>query len=147
MQNRVEDAEQEFHQALRLNPSSQTARNNLGLVLARKNAARDAVANWQSAGDAASAHNNLAAVLIEKGNYAEARQELQIALGYNRSLPAALRNLELVSRLDGNPAIVPGKTGETGGWKAFKRLFVGPLDEPRKAAAKTETEQAAGEMR
>jgi Flp pilus assembly protein TadD len=149
MQNHLDDAEKEFHQALALNPSSATARNNLGLVLARRDASRDAVANWQTAGDAATAHNNLAVVLIEKGNYPEARKELQVALGYNRSLPAALKNLELVSRLDGNPATFPGKGSETGGggWKSLKRLFVGPLDEPRKAAAKTESERAAGEMR
>ena len=46
---------------------------------------REAVANWQSASDPATAHNNLAAVWIEKGNYPEARKELDLALGYNRA--------------------------------------------------------------
>jgi len=92
------------------------------------------VANWQAASDPATAHNNLAAVLIEKGNYPAARKELEIALGYNKAHPAALKNLELVSRLDGGPVLLHVKPSYTrwDRWKTgFKRLFVGPLDQPR----------------
>jgi hypothetical protein len=81
--------------------------------------------------------------LIEKGNYPEARKELQIALGYNRAHPAALKNLELVSRLDGSAATMPSTQTRTGWerWKAgFIHLFVGPLD-----GTKTETDKAASE--
>ena len=59
------------------------------MALANSNAAQ-AISNWQTASDPATAHSNLAAVWIEKGNYAEARKELVIALGYNRTHPAAL---------------------------------------------------------
>jgi Flp pilus assembly protein TadD len=131
-QSRLEEASGEFREALRLNPASQVARNNLGMALANLNAAQ-AIANWQSASDPATAHNNLAAVWIEKGNYPEARKELNIALGYNRAHQAALKNLELVSRLDGNPAAIPADASETRWqrWKTgFKRLFVGPLENP-----------------
>ena len=139
MQKRPDEAAAEFREALRLNPASDLARNNLGLALADQNANQQAVANWQSAGDPASAHNNLAAVLIQKGNYSEARKELQIALGYNKAHPAALKNLELVSRLDGNAATMPTSQIKTGWerWKAgFIRLFVGPLDDTKAEADK-----------
>ena len=135
MQKRNEEAAGEFREALRLNPGSQVARNNLGLALANQNAAEQAVASWRSASDDATAHNNLAAVWIEKGNYAAARKELQIALGYNVSHPAALRNLELVSRLDGNPATLGPEPVERSVWERWKagfiRLWVGPLDDSR----------------
>ena len=89
MQKRDADAAAEFREALRINPSSALARNNLGLALASTDTAQ-AVSNWQAASDPATAHNNMATVWIEKGNWEEARKELAIALGYNRSHPAAL---------------------------------------------------------
>jgi tetratricopeptide (TPR) repeat protein len=139
MQKKVDEAAVEFREALRLNPASDVARNNLGIALADQNANQQAVASWQSASDPASAHNNLAAVLIQKGNYPDARKELEIALGYNRAHPAALRNLELVSRLDGSSATMPSSQTKTNWerWKAgFIRLFVGPLDESKADADK-----------
>lgn len=139
MQKRNDEAAQEFREALKLNSGSQVARNNLGLALANQDATVDAVASFQSAADAATAHNNLAALWMEKGNYSAARKELELALRYNDNFPAALRNLELLSRLDGSPASFQARQAETGWerWKAgVKKLFVGPLDEPRKDAAK-----------
>ncbi len=150
MQKKSAEAAVEFREALKLNPRSQVAQNNLGLALANQNASGEAVAHWQSAADAATAHNNLAAVLIEKGNYPAARKELEISLSYNRNLPAALRNLELVSRLDGKPAQLSAKPDQTGWerWKTgIKKLFVGPLDEERKEPAKTGSAPAPGEER
>ncbi|MBZ5620596.1 MAG: tetratricopeptide repeat protein [Acidobacteriia bacterium] len=160
MQKKNDAAAAEFREALKRNPRSPVAHNNLGLALANQNATGEAVATWQSAAGAAVAHNNLAAVLIEKGNYPAARKELEISLDYNRSLPAALRNLELVSRLDGNPALFhvkqgdgppfPVKQDQTGWerWKAsFKKLFVGPLDNSRKDPDKTASAPASGEER
>lgn len=140
MQKKNEEAAAEFREALRLNPGSEIARNNLGTALALSNATAQAIATWQSATGAAGAHNNLAAVWIEKGNYAEARKELDVALGYNRSHPAALRNLELVTRLDGQPATLGAEAGDlrrNSTWSRFKRLFVGPLDDSKDGAAKT----------
>jgi Flp pilus assembly protein TadD len=135
MQKKSEEASAEFREALRLNPASQVARNNLGVALATSNT-QQAIANWQSSADPATAHSNLAAVWIEKGNYAEARKELNIALGYNKTHPAALKNMELVSRLDGNPATIPAKSSDSRWerWKTgFKRLWVGPLADSKPA--------------
>lgn len=135
MQKKSVEAAGEFREALRLNPASQVAHNNLGMALASQDAKAQAIASWQSAADPATAHNNMAAVLIEKGNYAEARQELQMALSYNRAHPAALKNLELLSRLDGNAAALPAQQSEKTRWERWKtgfaRLFVGPLDDTR----------------
>jgi tetratricopeptide (TPR) repeat protein len=146
MQKKSEEAAAEFREALRLNPSSEVARNNLGLALANSNAPNQAVASWQSTSDPASAHNNLAVVWIEKGNYPEARKELELALSLNKNHAAALRNLELVSRLDGSPAAVAlspelDQTRWTRWRASVKRLFVGPLDEPRKDVSKTASAQ------
>jgi tetratricopeptide (TPR) repeat protein len=145
MQKKNEEAAIEFRAALKLNPASELARNNLGLALANSNTAQ-AVASWQSTSDPASAHNNLAVVWMEKGNYAEARKELELALGYDRKNAAALKNLELVSRMTGTPATVtmleqPSATRWVRVKTSVKRLFVGPLEEPRKDVAKTASAQ------
>ena len=123
MQKREPEAAQEFRTALKLNSSSQVARNNLALALAGQNQNAEAVAAWQTATDPATAHSNLAAVLIEKGNYTDARKELSLALSYNATNSAALKNLELVSRLDGKPATVPSKSQETL-WERLRNGFV-----------------------
>lgn len=139
MQKKSEEAAAEFKEALRLNPASQVARNNLGLALANSNT-QQALASWQATSDPATAHSNLAAVWIEKGNYAEARKELTLALGYNKSHSAALRNMELVARLDGKMVeMSPKPAGNRWNrWKTgFKRLFVGPLDDSKAAPVKT----------
>jgi tetratricopeptide (TPR) repeat protein len=141
MQKKNDEAAEEFRTALKLDPKSQVARNNLGLVLANQNAAEQAVASFQAASDPATAHNNLAAVWIEKGNYQAARKELEVALSYNKTHPAALKNLELVGRLDGQAATLPVESVEPsrwGRWKTgFRKLFVGQLDDPKPEAAKT----------
>jgi tetratricopeptide (TPR) repeat protein len=140
MQKKYQESAIEFREALKLNPGSAIARNNLATALAHSNATAQAVATWQSATDAASAHNNLAAVWMEKGNYGEARKELGLALGYNKSHPAALRNLELVARLDGQPAASSVNADQTG-WARFiaglKKLFVGPLENTKDGAVST----------
>jgi tetratricopeptide (TPR) repeat protein len=141
MQKKNEEAAVEFREALKLNPASELARNNLGIALANSNAAAQAVANWQSTSNPASAHNNLAVVWMEKGNYAEARKELELALSYDKNNAAALKNLELVSRMSGKPATVTLDQPTATRWarwkKSVKHLFVGPLDEPRTDVAKT----------
>jgi tetratricopeptide (TPR) repeat protein len=143
MQKKNDEAAKEFRAALRLNPNSPMARNNLGLVLANQNAAEQAIASFQSTSDPATAHNNLAAVWIEKGNYGAARKELEVALSYNKTHSAALKNLELVGRLDGNAAtlrVQPAAASRWVRWKGgFRRLFVGPLDDSKTDAAETAT--------
>ncbi len=105
LQGRKPEAAEEFRMALKLSPYSEIARNNLGLALSDQ--PQEAITMWQSVSDPATAHSNMAALLIEQGRYAEARKEIDLALGYNRKHTAALRNLELVSRLDGKPAVIP----------------------------------------
>jgi tetratricopeptide (TPR) repeat protein len=124
MQGKNEAATAEFQEALRLNPRSVVARNNLSLALANK--PEQAVQNLLAVTDAASAHNNMAALLIEQARYEEARKELDLALGYNRNHTSALNNLRLVSQLDGKPAFIRIKPVQSrwtkvksGLWKAF----------------------------
>ena len=131
MQKRYGEAVGEFQQAIKLNPASEIARNNLGTALAAQNSSSQAMASFQAGTDRATAHNNLAAVLMENGNYTEARKELNIALGYNGAHPAALKNLELLSRLDGHDATLPKPYTQTR-WQRFKaglaRLFGNSTD-------------------
>lgn len=107
MQGQTGPAADEFRAALELNHDSRIARNNLGMAMAATPA--EAVLNWQSVSDPATAHNNMAAMFIGEKKYAEARKELEVALGYNNSHSAALANLKLVSTLDGKPASLPAK--------------------------------------
>lgn len=135
-QNKYAEATAEFRAALQTNPASAEARNNLGVALASQNQIAEALAVWQSGTDAATAHNNLAAVLMEKGNFRDARKELLIALEYNKSHPAALKNLELVSHLDGNPAMLPTVTSRSRWtrWKTgLRRILVGAPSVSRQA--------------
>jgi Flp pilus assembly protein TadD len=101
------------------------ARNNLGTSLVDK--PKEAVVHLQSVADPASAHNNVAVALMEAGNYAAARQEIDIALGYNRQNTAALNNLRLLSELDGKPAELkaisrPGRRSSRleGAWRRLR---------------------------
>ena len=120
LQGKTDAAAQELRRALTLNPHSEIARNNLGMALAAT--PREALLQMQSVSDPATAHSNLAAVLIEQERYAEARQEIQIALHYSPNHMAALSNLELLSELDGRPATVE-LTPRVTGWKRLT-LFV-----------------------
>ncbi len=126
LQGKNEEAAQEFRTALKQNPRSEMARNNLGVALAGQ--PYEAILNWQSIADPATAHNNMAAILIEQGRYDEARREIDIALGYDRQHAAALNNLKLVSRLDGKPAILPIKPIQSKWgrfWVTFRRAAGG----------------------
>jgi Flp pilus assembly protein TadD len=111
MQGKPDAAAAEFREALKFDPHSPLARNNLAMALANK--PDQAEIKWQSVGDPAAAHNNMAALLIDQGRYAEARKELDLALGYNRNYSAALNNLRLVSELDGKPAFIQAKPVQT----------------------------------
>lgn len=118
MQKKNDAAAEEFRAALQLKPDSRIARDNLGVALAATPG--EAILNWQAASDPATAHNNMAALLIERRQYAQARIELDLALGYNRRLPAALSNLKLVAALDGKPAAIPTKPANAG-WALLRR--------------------------
>jgi Flp pilus assembly protein TadD len=112
MQHRNDTAAMEFRAALRLQRDLAIARNNLGIALAGN--PQEAILNWQAAGGPAVAHNNMAALLMERGDLAGARKELETALSYDRQNGPAIFNLALVSERDGKPAVIPpqavGKT-------------------------------------
>lgn len=105
LQKKNKEAAEEFRAALQLNPRSVVATNNLAAALG-EGAPKEALERLQSVSDPATAHSNLAAVLIEAGRYDDARREIEIALSYNRQHPAALSNLALVSQKDGKLAEV-----------------------------------------
>jgi Flp pilus assembly protein TadD len=107
LQGQSSAAAVEFRRAIEINPRSQIAHNNLGTALALESHSLEALSEWRRSADPAVAHNNLAAVLMEKGRYPEARAELQTALGFRGDFPAALSNLRLVATKDGGPAAVP----------------------------------------
>src|SRR5262249_57807494 len=69
LQNDTGHAEVELRRALELNPKSATTRNNLGVILARRGDLAGALEQFQATADAATAHNNLAVVLLEAGQY------------------------------------------------------------------------------
>jgi Flp pilus assembly protein TadD len=112
MQHINNSAAAEFRASLRLQHDSAIARNNLGIALAENPDVNrsEAILNWQSSAGPAVAHNNMAAILMERGDFAGARKELETALGYDRQNGPAIFNLALVSERDGKPAIIPAQT-------------------------------------
>lgn len=128
-QGRNDEAAEQFRVALRLDSSSVRARNNLGLAVASR--PEEAVLQWQSVSDPATAHSNLAAVLIEQRRFDEARHELGVALGYNGSHPAALKNLRLVAQLDGKPVTLQVEPQESrrSRWKTVRKVLIGTSGE------------------
>jgi Tfp pilus assembly protein PilF len=127
LQKKQAEAAAEFRKALVISPHSQIARNNLGTALAAPQP-KEAALHMESVSDPATAHSNLAAVLIEQRLYTQARAELRIALGYRNDHPAALSNMQLVSELDGQPFAVPANAPDTK-WKRFsgglKKVLLG----------------------
>ena len=138
LQERGPEAVSEFRAALELEPANLLARNNLAISLAA-DPAESAQLFQAGTDDPATAHSNLAAILIEKGRYAEARKELNLALGYKPDHREALSNLTIVSDLDGKPATMllakqtdpaaatRGGGRKAGGWsrvgRAVARVF------------------------
>jgi Flp pilus assembly protein TadD len=96
LQNKTDAAEIEFRKALELNPKSAMTHNNLGILLARRDDLAGALAEFQFGADAATAHNNLAVVLMEIGNYEASRDALVKALALRRNFSPALENFKLV---------------------------------------------------
>lgn len=109
-QGKRDQALEEFRAALQMDPRLEIARNNLALALSRNGSARErgeALLHWQSMSGPAAAHNNLAVVLMEQGDYATARRELETALNQHRGYVPAMRNLAILSEMDGRPAVLP----------------------------------------
>ncbi len=109
LQGKAEAAAAEFRAALEIDPHARIARNNLAAALAAQSHPLEALAEWRKSSDAAAAHSNLAAVLIEQGRYPEARAELEAALALGANFAPALANLRLVAEKDGQPAAVAAR--------------------------------------
>jgi len=69
------EAAEEFRAALRLNPKSEVARDNLAASLTGNPA--KALVHFQSVEGPAAAHNNLAVLLIERGKYPESKDAVR----------------------------------------------------------------------
>ncbi len=91
-------AENAFRKALELDPKSATIRNNLGACLARRGDLDGALQEFQTTADAVTAHNNLAVILFETGQYERSREELVKALAIQPDFGPALANLKLVQQ-------------------------------------------------
>ena len=107
LQGKAEAAAVELKRAVELDPQSQLARNNLGAALAATSQSEEALAAWRRSADSAAAHNNLAAVLMEQGKDAEAREQIQAALSVRPDYAPALSNLRLLSAKTGESVEVP----------------------------------------
>jgi Flp pilus assembly protein TadD len=123
LQKKPEEAAVEFRRSLELDPRSVTARNNLAEALAASpkesclQCAHDALSELQRAASSdAVAHNNMAAVLLEQGRYAEARIELNAALEARPNFDEALQNLRLASEHDGQPVTIPAPKSPVNFW-------------------------------
>jgi tetratricopeptide (TPR) repeat protein len=68
----------------------------MGVVLARRGDLEGALQQFQSAADSATAHNNLAVVLLEAGEYEKSREELVKALAIRHYFAPALANFKIV---------------------------------------------------
>jgi Tfp pilus assembly protein PilF len=133
LQGRAKEAADEFREALALEPHSRLANDNLGLALLAQwktdEQPKEALLRWESVSGPATAHNNLASVLMEQRRYTDARKELEIALSYQKDHQAAAANLRLLSELDGRPATVAKDAGKNAGsasfWNRVKKAFAG----------------------
>jgi Flp pilus assembly protein TadD len=109
LRGKADVAATEFRKAIELDPRSQIAHNNLGAALIASASPKEALSDWQKEAGPAAAHNNVAAVLIEQGRYAEARAELEEALKFKSDFPPAVANLKLVAEHDGKAGAVPAR--------------------------------------
>ena len=125
LQSRLDAAEAEFRKAVDLNPRSPTARNNLGTTLARRGDLQGALEQFLITADAASAHNNLAVVLLEAGQYEQSRQQLVEALNIRHYFTPALANFKLVQERIREEAEV----------KKYGRLPLNPVRPPSSLVA------------
>lgn len=141
-QGKRAEAALELRKALEIQPRLEVARNNLALALmheAGPEQKREAVEHWQSVSTPSAAHNNAAAALIEQGRLEEARKELETALVHQRDFVPALKNMALLSELDGKPAAVPA--AKKSGFRRFMRkawvAFAGIEEKPDGRVAQT----------
>jgi tetratricopeptide (TPR) repeat protein len=99
LEGKYDEAEQALAHAVELQPSFRRAHMNHGLALARLGRYDEALAAFFLAGTRADGYYNLAVLQTEAGDYAEAAQALQNALGLNPEFDDAREQLRQVARL------------------------------------------------
>ena len=94
------DAIAQYREALRLDPKLAEAHNGLGAALATAGHADEAMAEYEKALELkplASAHLNIALLLIKRGQIAEARRQLETALSVDPGYMPARQTLDYLS--------------------------------------------------
>ena len=143
LQKQYAAAAASFGQALEFDRRMETARNNLGMALALAGDTGQALAHWKSVSGPATAHSNLAAVYIEQGRYADARRQLNIALGYEPNHGAAMRNLAALGERDGEQAVLePRRVRSGSAWARIAQIMKTTFG-AGEGRAKTDRTQAA----
>jgi Flp pilus assembly protein TadD len=139
LQGRRDEASAQFRRALEIDPANALAGSNLALAVSAR--PDEAVASWRKVVDPASAHNNVAAAMIESGDYDGARRELGRALALNHGHAAALSNLQLVSELDRGGLDPLSKASAASAWRRFVRtLGIVLVGEPEHKSKQTAAE-------
>ncbi len=102
LQSRYAEAEEFLNRALELDNDLPRARNNLAMVLARREKFDDSFAEFRRAGsDITDAHVNLAYVMMWKGDLQGAHEEFELALAIDESCVEAKQGLERMRSLAG----------------------------------------------
>jgi len=100
IQGRWLEAETMLRQAIKINPGHRRAHNNLGLLMARRDHFESALAEFREAGNnEVDCRLNLALALSLQGRLSEARDQYQVALGFNPSSAEAKRGLRQVDAM------------------------------------------------
>jgi Flp pilus assembly protein TadD len=107
-QGRIEEAKEQYLEALRLSPAYVAAHNNLGLLLVREGKVDDAIAHYEEAlktsPENPEALINLGNALYRKGSVEQSITCFQRALAADPSHPQAHENLGRVLFIKGNAA-------------------------------------------
>ena len=126
LQHKLPEAEAHFRQALQADPNDQRARTNLGLVLGEQGRFEESLAEFQQAGDEASAYSNLAFVQSQVGNLRDAEANYHRALKINpKNRNAAEALIQVVAK---NKALsTPAPTNPRGVHATERALATRPI--------------------
>jgi Flp pilus assembly protein TadD len=137
LQGRNNEAATEFRRALTISPSSTLAKNNLATALAADPGV--AYDELRGVADPATAHSNMAAILIERGDVPGARRQIEAALRYQKDHPAALSNLQLIADLEGGSVSLDGDLRSKSAWGRIADVLFGS-----KTSSRGNTPSSAG---
>ncbi|MDZ4802355.1 MAG: hypothetical protein SGI92_29700 [Bryobacteraceae bacterium] len=129
LQGRAPDSTAEFRRAVALAPASSLAKNNLAMAMAADPSL--ALSELRLVAEPATAHSNLAAILIERGELDQARMQLQAALRYQKDHPAALSNLQLLASLEGGSVTLSHDGSPKTPWQRVLDVLFGSKYETR----------------